>query len=250
MKSALALAVLLVAALPAGAAAQPPTKVQRGENLYGQSCIRCHGPNGAGLVEPAAIPSALEQPSLGPPLRGVGALAADFYLRTGYMPLVSPFDVPKRKTPRFPQKDIDALVAYIASLGGGPAVPQPHPERGRLSSGLKLFTEHCAGCHQVVAEGGVVTDTRVPPLEDSSPTQIAEAVRIGPYLMPRFSKRDISDAQLDSIIRYVQYAKNPDDRGGWALGHLGPVPEGMVTWLLAGAVLVALTLTIGKRVNR
>ena len=89
----------------------------------------------------------------------------------------------------------------------------------------------------------------MPPLEDATPTQIAEAVRIGPYLMPRFSQKDISDAQLDSIIRYVQYAKNPDDRGGWALGHLGPFPEGMVTWLLAGSLLVALSLAIGKRVS-
>ncbi len=26
--------------------------------------------------------------------------------------------------------------------------------------------------------------------------------------------------------------------GGWALGHLGPVPEGLVTWLLAAAACV------------
>jgi ubiquinol-cytochrome c reductase cytochrome c subunit len=245
----LALAAVLLAGTPAAAGAQQSPKVQRGEQLYGQSCIRCHGANGAGIVQPATIRSALGEAGLGPPLKDAGALAADFYLRTGYMPLVSPFDVPKRKTPRFPQKDIDALVAYVASLGHGPPVPKPHPERGRLSAGLKLFTEHCAGCHQVVAEGGVVTDTRVPPLEDATPTQIAEAVRIGPYLMPRFSQKDISDAQLDSIIRYVQYAKNPDDRGGWALGHLGPFPEGMVTWLLAGSLLVALSLAIGKRVS-
>ena len=30
------------------------------------------------------------------------------------------------------------------------------------------------------------------------------------------------------------YAKHPDDRGGWAIGHLGPVPEGLVTWLIGG----------------
>lgn len=250
MKSRLALTLVLVAALPASAAAQPPSKVQRGEQLYGQSCIRCHGPGGAGIVETPATVSALAQPALGPPLKGVGARAADFYLRTGYMPLQSPFDVPKRKTPRFPQRDVAALIAYVASLGPGPPVPKPHPERGSLSAGLKLFTEHCAGCHQVVGEGGVVTDTRVPPLEDASPVQIAEAVRIGPYLMPRFSQRAISNAQLDSIISYVQYAKNPDDRGGWALGHLGPFPEGMVTWLLAGSLLVALCLVIGKRASQ
>jgi ubiquinol-cytochrome c reductase cytochrome c subunit len=89
-----------------------------------------------------------------------------------------------------------------------------------------------------------------PPLEAATATQIAEAVRIGPYVMPRFSRKSITPPQLDSIIRYVEYAKHPDDRGGWALGHLGPVPEGLVTWLIAAAALVFTCMTIGKRLSR
>jgi ubiquinol-cytochrome c reductase cytochrome c subunit len=65
--------------------------------------------------------------------------------------------------------------------------------------------------------------------------------------MPSFSERDISGDELDAIIAYVQYAKEPDDRGGWALGHLGPVPEGMVTWLLAAVALVLVCVLIGGR---
>ena len=52
--------------------------------------------------------------------------------------------------------------------------------------------------------------------------------------MPAFSKKAITDKQLDSLIAYVQYAKNPDDRGGWAIGRIGPVPEGIVAWFIAG----------------
>ena len=126
-------------------------------------------------------------------------------------------------------------------------MPKPHPERGSIPVGLHLFTEHCAGCHQVVGEGGYVTGARVPPLKQSSATQIAEAVRIGPYLMPRFPRTQISDRQLDSLVAYVQWAKHPDDRGGWAIGHIGPVPEGLVAWLLAGTALVAVCVVIGKR---
>ena len=74
-----------------------------------------------------------------------------------------------------------------------------------------------------------------PPLGDATAVQVAEAVRIGPYVMPRFSQRQLSDRELDSIIAYVQYAQHPDDRGGLSLGHLGPVPEGLVAWLVAGA---------------
>jgi ubiquinol-cytochrome c reductase cytochrome c subunit len=186
---------------------------------------------------------------MGPSLQGVGALAADFYLRTGYMPLEEVGQQPRRSRVRFSESELRALVAYVASLGKGPTVPKPHPERGSLAQGQKLFTEHCAGCHQVVAEGGYVTGAVAPPLEEATPTQIAQAVRIGPYVMPRFSAHDLTPQEVDSIIRYVQYAKHPDDRGGWAIGHLGPVPEGLVTWFLAAAALVAVCIVLGKRLR-
>ena len=82
-----------------------------------------------------------------------------------------------------------------------------------------------------------------------TPRQVAEAVRVGPYLMPVFSKKQISDAELDSIVRYVEYAKHPDDRGGWSLGHVGPVPEGLVTWFVGIVSILAITLALGKRLG-
>ena len=91
---------------------------------------------------------------------------------------------------------------------------------------------------------------RVPPLNKSTPRQIAEAVRVGPYLMPRFSEKAITPTQLNDIVAYVQWTKNPDERGGWALGNLGPWPEGMVTWLLAASLLVAMCVVLGRRLQR
>jgi ubiquinol-cytochrome c reductase cytochrome c subunit len=228
------LTVLAALLLAVPAAAEP---VQLGKSLYGAHCLSCHGGNAAGT--PRA-----------PSLRGVGARAADFYLRTGYMPLPHLGLQPRRSHVFFSDTQIRALVAYIASLGTGPPIPAPQPQRGSLSAGQHLFTTHCAGCHQVVAQGGVVAGAVPPPLEDATDVQIAEAVRIGPYVMPSFSKKAISDRQLDSIIRYVAWTKHPDDRGGWAIGDVGPVPEGLVTWFIAGAVLIALCLVIGKRLHR
>jgi ubiquinol-cytochrome c reductase cytochrome c subunit len=101
----------------------------------------------------------------------------------------------------------------------------------------------------VVAEGGFVTGAKVPPIKEDTPVQIAEAVRIGPYAMPRFSQRAISDAELNSIIAYVHASKKPDDRGGWGIGHLGPVPEGLVTWLVAAVALVLTCALIGERMR-
>jgi ubiquinol-cytochrome c reductase cytochrome c subunit len=243
-------ALLLV---PAAAAVThvdvPPgtAPVDWGRQLYGANCVTCHGPGGEGISTP--VRGTGDEAGLGPSLQGVGALAADFYLRTGYMPLDDPHSQPRRSRVLFSPSEMQALVAYVASLKPGPAVPAPHPERGNLSRGLAQFTEHCAGCHQVAAQGGYVTNAVAPALDSAGPVEIAEAVRIGPYLMPRFSERQISNAELDSIIRYVIYAKHPDDRGGWALGHLGPVPEGLVTWFIGIAAIVATCIVIGRRLH-
>jgi ubiquinol-cytochrome c reductase cytochrome c subunit len=223
----------------------PP--VQWGKQLFGANCVTCHGPNGTGIFTP--VQGSGDQTGLGPSLVGVGARAADFYLRTGYMPLHDPGAQPRRSRVLFSRRELGALIAYVASLAPGPPVPAPHPERGNLAAGLQLFTEHCAGCHQVSAAGGYLTNAVAPRLNDATPVQIAEAARIGPYLMPRFSERQISNSQLDSIIRYVVYARHPDDRGGWALGHVGPVPEGLVTWFIGAALLVATCLVIGRRLH-
>jgi len=245
-----AVLLLVVLALAPGAAAQPRQGVvantHDGAALYAANCASCHGTNGVGVAPPGR-PGAGDVQGMGPPLIGVGARAADFYLRTGYMPLTAPDVQPSRRRVLFDERQIRALVGYVASFGGGPPIPQPRPERGDVSEGMRLFTDHCAGCHQIVARGGVVTGARVPPLTKATPVQIAEAVRIGPYVMPAFRKTAISDAQLDSIIRYVQGTKHPSQAGGWGIGFVGPVPEGMVAWLLAAAALVALCTVIGTR---
>jgi ubiquinol-cytochrome c reductase cytochrome c subunit len=222
--------------LPSGPPGQPqdPKLVAQGRSLFVESCSSCHGLNANGV------------PGSGPSLRGVGAGPTDFYLSTGRMPLQDPRDQPERGRPHFPPQKIDALVAYVASLGG-PGAPSADPARGSLSEGFELFTEHCAGCHQVLGRGGIATGARIPDLQHADVKEIAEAVRMGPYVMPRFSEKQIDQHQLDSITRYVIYTRNPTDAGGWAIGHIGPVPEGMVAWLMAGAALVLVCRLIGER---
>ena len=261
-------AVLTIAAtaalllVPASATASTPRGTPKsplaayGYHLYGLYCLGCHGPNAGGRYqEPAsatgAAPGRLQrqQGGIGPSLHGVGALAADFYLRTGYMPLRRVGLQPRREHVFLSDHQIKALVAYVATFGG-PPIPTPRPERGNLSRGQALFTEHCAGCHQVVAQGGLVTGAVPPALVLSTPRQIAQAVRIGPYVMPKFSRHAISDRQLDSIVRYVEYTKDPQRPGGWGLGYVGPVPEGLVTWFLAIPALLVLCLLLGRRLSR
>jgi ubiquinol-cytochrome c reductase cytochrome c subunit len=208
--------------------------VERGRALFEEGCSSCHGFGARGI------------PGQGPSLRGVGSESADFYLRTGRMPLSVPGEAPLRSEPRYSDTEIDALVAYIASFGG-PPVPTVSPEGASPSDGQELFTSHCAGCHSITAVGGVATGAAAPPLFESTPTQVAEAVRIGPYLMPRFGPREIDRDELDAIAAYVEYAQDPEDPGGWSIGRVGPVPEGMVAWLLAAVALLLVARIIGER---
>jgi ubiquinol-cytochrome c reductase cytochrome c subunit len=208
--------------------------VQRGRELFVAGCSSCHGFDARG------------KPGIAPSLVKAGAAAADFYLRTGRMPLSDPKDPPLRQKPAYPTDDIDALVAYVASLGG-PPIPAVDTQAGNVSEGMKLFTDHCAGCHGIQGAGGIITGGVAPSLEDADPKTVGEAVRVGPWLMPRFSDALIDDTQLNSIAAYVQTTRHPDDRGGWGIGHIGPVPEGMVAWLLAGTTLLLVAALIGER---
>jgi ubiquinol-cytochrome c reductase cytochrome c subunit len=209
-------------------------QVAAGRELYEEGCASCHGLDARGVD------------GVGPSLHGAGAASADFYLSTGRMPLNDPGDEPVRAEPRYDDEQIDALVAYVGSLGG-PPIPDVAVEDGDVQRGLEAFTTHCAGCHQVVGRGGIVTGGFAPPLLEATPTEVAEAVRVGPFLMPDFPKRVIDDETLDSIAAYVEYAKDPVDEGGWGIGNIGPVPEGMVAWLLAIVALLLLSRLIGER---
>ena len=206
-----------------------------GRQLFVAGCTSCHGMTAQGVSQ------------RGPSLAGVGAQAADFYLSTGRMPLNAPGEEPHRSHPAYAPAQIRDLVAYIQSLGG-PPIPSVDPAQGSLPHGRELFAASCAGCHQIGATGGVVPGASVPSLDTATPTQIAEAIRIGPFVMPRFGDAALNQHDIDSITRYVLAVRsNPDDRGGWSLGHLGPIPEGMVAWLIGIAALLAVARMVGER---
>ena len=245
--------VPIAAAQPQSGIVRPTTEpakpsLQLGAQLYAGNCASCHGIAGSGIAVPR--PGGGGILGAGPSLRGVGALAADFYLRRGYMPLSSIHDQPGPDKVLLSNKEIRSLVQYVASLGRGPAIPHPSPAAGSLSAGQQIFSLHCAGCHQIQARGGFVTGARVPPLQSVPATQIAEAVRIGPYLMPRFSVRQISDRQLNSLVAYVLSTNHPDNRGGWGIGNLGPIPEGLVAWWIGAPLLVLSCRMVGRRRRR
>ncbi len=215
--------------------ARPATgQAPAGRDLFALGCASCHGMDARGVA------------GKGPSLVGAGAAAADFYLQTGRMPLSHPDVMPQRNPPAYSAAERRALVAYVGSLGG-PGIPTVDPAAGSVKEGFAAFTDHCAGCHSITARGGVSPPGAAPPLQQATAVQIGEAVRVGPYLMPRFDERQIDQHELDSIAAYVLSTRHLDDRGGWGIGNIGPIPEGMVAWLLAGTALLIVARLIGER---
>lgn len=211
-----------------------PAMVAAGEQLYLTACVNCHGVGGVGTP---GYPS----------LVGVGAASADFYLRTGRMPLSFPVPQPPVKPPAYDDTEIRQLVAYVASLGDGPPVPDVDPARGSQPEGGELFLANCAPCHQSAGNGGALSyGNHAPSLLSVKPTQVGEAVRIGPGQMPVFGPDTLTDAQVDSIANYILYLQDPDDAGGLEIGATGPVPEGLVAWLVGLGLLLLVIRWITK----
>lgn len=231
--------------------------VEAGEELYVTGCASCHGTDGAGvrIVEPAdgigeeAITDAAGQGELrGPSLRESGAAAAYYYLSTGRMPLGNTDDQPRRKDPAYDSAEIDALVAYVASLGDGPPVPEIDISGADVAEGGVLFRANCQACHSAFGSGGALSYGRAAPsLHSSEPTEVGAAVRVGPGQMPVFGPDSITDEQLDDVAAYVELLRSPDNPGGLQIGRNGPVPEGFVIWLFGIGGLLLVVAWIGGR---
>lgn len=219
---------------PAGVEAQDtsPTPAPDGRELFLGSCASCHGSDGGGT-------------DAGPSLEEAGAASADFQLRTGRMPLNDPDSPTVRKPPAFDDEEIDALVAYVASLGDGPEIPIVDPDAGDVSTGQLLFIDNCAACHGATANGGAVgPDALAPSLYEATDVQIAEATIAGPGEMPKFT---FDDEELNDIVAFVAELRAEAPPGGADIGGVGPVPEGLIAWGVGVIALTAICFVIGSR---
>lgn len=226
---------------PASAASPPANQQQiaMGRHLFSVTCASCHGMNAQGI------------PGQGPPLVGVGAAAVDFQVSTGRMPgKLTGAEMP-RKPPVFSESQTHAIAAYIASLGGGPAIPsssQVSTNGADLALGQQIFITNCAQCHNFAGSGGALTGGKyAPPLDKATPTQIYEAMITGPQAMPVFNDTTITPDQKRAIIAYVTQTRAEPNPGGSGLGRVGPVAEGLVGWLVGIGFMVVAAMWLTAR---
>lgn len=228
------LAVLAASSLLGEAEPARGQAAASGEQLYQQQCVQCHGSSGEGTQR-------------GPALTEVGAASADFYLRSGRMPIDDPGQEVARSEPHFDDAQIRALVDYVDSLGEGPAVPDLELGDIDQSRGGELYRRNCASCHNWDGKGGAMVGRQnAPDLHAVPSTQIAEAVRIGPGSMPSFGTDVLTEEDLADVVAYVHYLDEPEDEGGYGLAHWGPATEAVAAFLAVGGLLV-ITGWLGER---
>jgi ubiquinol-cytochrome c reductase cytochrome c subunit len=224
----------------AASAASPSTassaQIAEGRQIFEASCASCHG------VFAEGGPQA-------PTLIGVGAAAVDFQVSTGRMPLTADAAEAERRPSLFTPAQTKAIAAFIQSIGGGPPIPsaaQVNPAAGNYGLGQQLFVADCAACHNFVGAGGALTYGKYgPPLTASTPTQIYEAMLTGPEAMPVFNDLTVTPQEKRDIIAYVTQVRSQPNPGGFSLGRIGPVTEGLVAFLglLLFLVLAAMWIT-------
>jgi ubiquinol-cytochrome c reductase cytochrome c subunit len=226
--------------------ANPPASyAAAGKLLFDQTCSSCHGSDANGI-------SPSGQATIGPNLQGVGAATVDFWVTTGRMPATDVAAVEaERKPPKLTDKEALEVAAYINSLDPSvPAVPTPNLKGANVADGASLFALNCAACHTITGAGDALANsTNAPSLQNRqvTPQQVAEAMRIGPANMPRFSG-NLSDAQVRDVVAYVtEYIQHPTNPGGAGLGGVGPVAEGFVALLIGVGGLALVCFWIGER---
>jgi len=231
---------LLAPTKPAGAitvAEAQSLAVEEGRKLFITSCSSCHGLSAEGTKD-------------GPSLIGVGAAAVDFQVGTGRMPAQSPDAQVPRKQVVFTEAQIQQLAAYVASLGPGPAIPteEMYAADGDIQEGGEIFRTNCASCHNFAGNGGALTRGKYAvSLSETSAKHLYEAMLTGPQSMPVFNDEALTPEQKKAVVSFLVNLRNEGDPGGYAIGRIGPVTEGIFLWIVGLGALIGVTVWLGAK---
>ncbi len=212
--------------------------IEEGQKLFVSNCATCHGLNAEGSVD-------------GPSLVGVGAAAVDFQVGTGRMPMQMQGTQAQLKPAQFNDEQTHQLAAYVSSLGAGPTIPEDEHldvAKGDAANGAKVFLANCAMCHNAAGAGGALTRGKwAPTLMGVSEKHIYEAMETGPQNMPVFNDANITPEEKRDVITYLKAQEVNESPGGFKLGSLGPVSEGLLIWTLGLGIVIAFTIWLTSR---
>jgi ubiquinol-cytochrome c reductase cytochrome c subunit len=213
--------------------------VEDGKKLFQANCATCHGLD-------------LQGSNAGPSLYGVGELAVEFQVGTGRMPLQAQAPQAPQKPVQFTQEQILAMASYVQSMAPGPTFPDEETidGQGDVARGAELFRVNCAMCHNVAAAGGALTEGKyAPALTNTSALHMYAAMVTGPQNMPVFNDMTLTTEDKRDIISSLLFQQQNQSPGGFSLGSLGPVSEGLFIWIFGIGGLIALTVWITAKSN-
>jgi len=222
----------------ANAPASESVEVRKGRQLYETSCITCHGQNLQGVQDH------------GPSLIGVGSAAVYFQVSTGRMPVTRQEAQVESKKPKFDEAETLQIASYVQSVGGGPVIPTGdlRGSDANLAEGGELFRLNCAACHNFVGSGGALSAGKyAPSLRSATDKVLWTAMLSGPQNMPVFGDNQLTAEQKRAITNYVLTVNEQKDPGGSSIGRLGPVPEGLVIWVVGIGAIMLMILWIGAK---
>jgi ubiquinol-cytochrome c reductase cytochrome c subunit len=229
-------------------------QIKQGRELFLVGCSFCHGNNGQGI-------KTLDGKQIGPPLAGVGAAAVDFQVGTGRMPATGGGPQVPQKEVSYTPDEIAALAAYVASLGPGPAIPNSseynidnmtdEERQEAIVQGGLIFRTNCSACHNFEGSGGAMPNGGyAPKIRGVDPKYIFEAMLTGPQAMDNFSNGNLSVDEKRDIIAYLQSIEDNPEYGGFGMGGIGPVSEGLFAWLVGIGSLVGVATWIAAHTAR
>jgi len=118
---------------------------------------------------------------------------------------------PQKMWNRWARRLQPGLILLAAACGTAAATAdEPATDRGR-----QVYDKWCAPCHGAgegkpgtIAAGAIYKGSKPAVLterRDLTPAVIKTAVRTGVYVMPRFRKTEVTDAELEAIVAYLTH---------------------------------------------
>ena len=241
---AVALAVPASGLMPVMAAEDRLSSEERqaAETIYANQCATCHGSDGLGRTIPGTDDTA-------PALAGIPDVTVEYVdltMRVGRMPPPEgkPFDNRARHVV-VNDAQREALVTYMADqfdLTG----EIPNPPEGDAVRGREVYAANCAQCHGSTGAGGVAgAGAWTPPVVGGDDVAIAEAIRVGPFEMPRFGEEQISDQEIADVAAFLDVVA---EESGTPLGlvEINPVFASGFAFVFAVIILFSAMWIAGR----
>ena len=179
------------------------------------------------------------------------------------MPLAQPGAAGRRARRRpTPTRRSPPLAAYVASLGPGPAIPDEsdysveglsdEEREEAIARGGQIFLTNCTACHNFDGSGGAMPRGGYAPKIRGVEPQLhlrgdadrpAGRCRTSPTATSRPRRSATSSPTSSSLDEQPSY-------GGFGLGGLGPVTEGLFAWLVGIGGLVGFAVWIAAHTTR